>query len=92
VLQLLSEEMILSGNVLIADKENIMRKYKFIDFLIEEHAESNRDCLDDDMPDAFDSWLEDLDQDLLIKYADLYAIKCQQQVIKLIRERLAIPV
>ena len=45
----------------------------FIDYLAEKHAEINPTILDDDMPDAFDDWMSDLDQDDLIKFADIYA-------------------
>ena len=46
-------------------------------FLMGVHAESIRgtenDCLDDDMVDAFDDWVVELDIEVLIKYADIYA-------------------
>jgi hypothetical protein len=44
----------------------------FEDFLKEKHAEDYHG-LDDDMPDAFDSWLtDDLQVDDIILYADQY--------------------
>ena len=48
-------------------------KYRdFEDFLAEEHAKDY--CgLDDDMPDNFEAWLCDLDNQELIDYADKYA-------------------
>jgi hypothetical protein len=48
----------------------------FTAFLAEQHSKSiagtENDRLDDDLQDAFDAWMEDMDQDTLIKYADLY--------------------
>jgi len=45
----------------------------FIDYLAEKHAEENPTILDDDMPDAFDDWMAELEQEYLIKHADIYA-------------------
>ena len=42
------------------------------EFLKEKHAE-NYMGLDDDMPDAFDEWLLDLDVNEWIMYADEYS-------------------
>lgn len=51
----------------------------FLMFLMERHGKeiesTDRGVLDDDLSDAFDAWLEDLDQDTLIKYADEYGSK-----------------
>ena len=41
----------------------------FEDFLKDKHAEQYHG-LDDDMPDAFEHWLSNLDVDELIKFAD----------------------
>lgn len=47
----------------------------FEDFLKDKHAE-NYHGTDDDMPDAFDSWLtDDLQVDDLIQYANEYTAK-----------------
>lgn len=56
-----------------------MKKFTFMDYLQEIHAE---DCpaLDDAMPDCFDSWLADLDQEELIEHAE--------NAIKLVRGEL----
>jgi hypothetical protein len=73
-----------------------MKKYDFLNYLQDVHGKeiggTENDCLDDELADAFDNWLGELDQEMLIKYADLYAVTCEVNVIKLIRERLAIPV
>ena len=48
-------------------------QYKdFEDFLVEKHAEQYQG-LDDEMPDDFSDWLQDLDVDVMLAYADLYA-------------------
>lgn len=59
-------------------------KYKdFEDYLQETHAQEYHG-LDDDMPDAFDSWLAGLDIEEIMLYADKYAIeKCIESVKKL---------
>ena len=44
----------------------------FEGFLIEKHAKQYVGT-DDDMADDFDSWIEGLDQEQLMKYADKYA-------------------
>ncbi len=43
-------------------------------YLQEKHAE-NYMGLDDDMPDAFDAWMLDLEVDEWIEYADEYAVQ-----------------
>ena len=49
------------------------RNYKdFEDFLQDKFIESNPTVLDDDIPDAFDDWLTELDVDDLIAYGDQY--------------------
>jgi hypothetical protein len=48
-------------------------KYKdFTDYLKDKHAEDYHGT-DDDMPDAFDNWLTELQADDFIQYADEYA-------------------
>lgn len=49
-----------------------MKKRTFEDFLIYEHAEQYQG-LDDEMPDAFDEWLQDLSADEWIEYGDRFA-------------------
>jgi hypothetical protein len=59
----------------------------FEDYLIEIHA-NQYVGLDDDMPDAFDAWLCDMDRDDLIDYCDKYAeivrVRTLNETIKLI--------
>jgi len=46
-----------------------------------EYLESNWDyegILDDDMPDAFEAWILNLDIDTLIDYADAYGDYCSK--------------
>ena len=51
-------------------------KYKdFEDFLMDIFMQSNPSVLDDDLPDAFDCWLEQLSADEWLNYGDSYAIK-----------------
>lgn len=42
----------------------------FQDYLYEEKFSKGYIGTDDDMPDAFWEWLEDIDQDMLIEWAD----------------------
>jgi hypothetical protein len=54
-----------------------MRIYKsFEDFLSWKHAEQYTG-LDDDMPEDYEEWLQDLDINDVIKWADEYAAKGQ---------------
>jgi hypothetical protein len=66
------------------------RTKDFEDFLIQVHAESiqgtDEDCLDDDLIDAFDEWVSELDLEVLIKYADVYG---QQRNIDGYKEAVA---
>ena len=51
-------------------------KYKdFEDYLQTKHAECNTDVRDDDMPDDYERWLEDIGVEGVIRYADTYANK-----------------
>ena len=45
----------------------------FQDFLHEKHSE-NYHGTDDDMPEAFEGWLEDTSVDTIIFYADTYGV------------------
>jgi hypothetical protein len=62
-----------------------MKYDNFTEFLQDQHAEEYHG-LDDEMPDAFDSWLVELDVDTMIEYADKYAQyrigKIQDYVVK----------
>lgn len=49
----------------------------FEDYLKDAHAEEYTGT-DDDMPDAYDNWLGELDGEEYIKYADLYAIEVRR--------------
>ena len=44
----------------------------FTDFLADKFTKQNPMVLDDEIPDAFNEWLADLDVDTLIEYADQY--------------------
>lgn len=45
---------------------------KFEDYLKTKFSEESPSVLDDDMPDAFDSWLGELSADDFISFADQY--------------------
>jgi hypothetical protein len=48
------------------------RKEDFEQFLMLKHAEAEPQVLDDDGPDAYEAWLEDVDGNELIEYAEEY--------------------
>jgi len=51
-----------------------MEKYRnFEDYLQEKHIKENPTILDDDLPDAFDDWVAEIDVDAIIEHADAYA-------------------
>ena len=53
-----------------------MRTYKdFEDFLQEKHG-NQYTGLDDEMPEAYEEWLQDLDVQELINFANQYAKVC----------------
>lgn len=52
-----------------------MNHKDFEDFLQDKFIRNNPMVLDDDVPDAFSEWLEDIDVNDLIKFADQYAKK-----------------
>ena len=57
----------------LCPKKDTMRYTDFTDYLSQRFAEcEGNHVLDDEFPDAFDEWLQDLDVDLIIKYADMY--------------------
>lgn len=51
-----------------------MKKDTFEDYLQDRHADQYTG-LDDEMGEDFDDWLADLDTELILKYADIYAEK-----------------
>ena len=54
----------------------MIKAESFEDFMVRMHAESinctENDCLDDDMPDAFDEWMALMDENIKDKYIELY--------------------
>ena len=47
------------------------QEYSFINYLMERHADQYIG-LDDDMPDDYNDWIDQLDVQEVIDYADLY--------------------
>lgn len=47
----------------------------FTQYLKEIHMKEHPEVLDDDLPDAFDLWMAELDTEELINYADKFAIE-----------------
>lgn len=58
-----------------------MERKSFEEILKEFHAKQYIGT-DDEMPDAFDSWLENLDMDTLFKIADIAIIEGEQRGIQ----------
>lgn len=54
----------------------------FNHFLQEKHMEEYPQLLDDDLPDAFEEWIEQLSTDELIKYADEYGEQKETEYFK----------
>ena len=50
-----------------------MKYANFEDFLGSKHWEENPHLLDDDLSDAFDNWVSELNADDWLRYADNYA-------------------
>jgi hypothetical protein len=67
-----------------------MKKYDFLNYLQDVHGKeiggTENDCLDDELADAFDNWLGELDVDVLIKHADMFAINKQRDIIQDIKK------
>lgn len=61
------------------------KKLTFEDFLAEKHAKQYKG-LDDEMPDDFNNWLVEVEQDSIIKYADEYAKAQERDMLKKIRQ------
>lgn len=59
----------------------------FTKFLQDIHAKDYHG-LDDDMPDAFDAWLTDLQVDIMIAYAESFALKRVQSEVQEVFDRL----
>jgi hypothetical protein len=45
----------------------------FEDFLQDKFIRQNPTVLDDDIPDAFDEWLQEIEVDLWLEYGEEYA-------------------
>lgn len=60
-------------------------KYNFEDFLRSDCCEYEG-ILDDDMPDAFDAWISDIDTQEVMDYADKYAENILKQLKEIVQE------
>ncbi len=60
-------------------KQGLYGTYLFEDFLKEEHAEDYHGT-DDDMPDAFEAWVERLTMDELVDYGEKYGQAIYERV------------
>ncbi len=56
---------------------------------LEEEVWEPQGVLDDDMPDAFETWLSQLDVEELIIYGGIYAKYVQYETISNIQDKLA---
>jgi hypothetical protein len=54
----------------------------FENFLIDKHADQYMG-LDDEMPDDYDNWIQDIDMDDMLKYAEEYGNEMCQEIMKL---------
>ena len=64
------------------NKEEDIKKIEKIDFeqfLQERFVNEEPQVLDDDIPDAFNAWLENSDLQEIIDYADMYANKIYKE-------------
>ena len=59
-----------------------MKQQTFEEFLGDIHYKQNPAILDDDLPDAFDAWMGEIEQDELIRLADLYGMSQFNEGIK----------
>ncbi len=59
----------------------------FEDYLQDVHA-TQAQCLDDEMPDDFNNWLQELDCDEWIRYGELYAKDKQLETVARLEESL----
>jgi len=61
-----------------------MKHRDFEDFLMDKFASTDGNCvLDDDMPDAFDDWICNLEVDEWLEYGEKYKEECVGNQIKL---------
>ena len=66
------------------------RKYKdFEDFIQTIHAEQYQG-LDDDMPDDYDNWLQDIEIDTWINYANQWGCIKSTQIINDLKEKICV--
>ena len=66
-------------------------KYKdFEEYLMYKHSEQNPEVLDDDLPDDYERWLEEIGVDGVISYADSYALHIMDEVIKIVEKPLKV--
>lgn len=56
-----------------------MPKETFEDYLKQVHFRQFPELLDDDLPDAFDSWVSGLDAQEIMEYAEDYGAKCYKE-------------
>ena len=54
-------------------------KINFENWLMEYHCEHNSEILDDQLPDAFNEWITDLDPDTWIELGQKYAVKITKE-------------
>ena len=68
------------------DQKKLMDKETFEDYLQEKHFEENPTLLDDDIPDAFNEWLENVDTQDVIEYADIFIKRVLEAKEKEVKE------
>jgi len=52
----------------------------FAEYLQQIHFEDNPQILDDDLPEAFDEWLSEMDRDDILRLAEEYGARCPEVV------------
>ena len=52
-----------------------MKQLTFEEYLQDQFSDTSPEVLDDDMPDAFDAWLGDMDVNEVMKYAEAFGRK-----------------
>lgn len=60
-----------------------MKTITFEDYLMQVHAKDYHGT-DDDMSDNFEAWLERLDVETVMQYAELFAAELNNRILKLI--------
>lgn len=63
-----------------------MKHYNFDDYLMEVCFTQNIYILDDDQPDFYNEWLDNLSVDEWIEYGEKYKNKCVDNLIELIKK------